>query len=191
MPINTLHTYRFVAERYKIHSLWPRRSRGFTLRNLKRENTIPINVQLKFALSRAFSKISQTDLFVDWVHKLDSLWTVDHVTRVFFLRLMNLKSVIDLQMILQILYWGARLNFMFSLPQLHTKSLCVLTLQNSQFEASTSSRPQTVNFEALGHKAIQFEASISSWPQTVNFVALGHKAIFINSHETFNCWVQT
>ena len=43
---------------------------------------------------------------------------------------------------------------MFSLPQLHTKSLCVLTLQNSQFEASTSSRPQTVNFEALGHKAI-------------------------------------
>ena len=43
---------------------------------------------------------------------------------------------------------------MFSLPQLHTKSLCVLALQNSQFEASTSSRPQTVNFEALGHKAI-------------------------------------
>ena len=67
---------------------------------------------------------------------------------------MNLKSGIDLQMILKILYWGARLNFMFSLPQLHTKSLCVLALQNSQFEASTSSRPQTVNFEALGHKAI-------------------------------------
>ena len=67
---------------------------------------------------------------------------------------MNLKSVIDLQMILKILYRGARLNFMFSLPQLHTKSLCVLALQNSQFEASTSSRPQTVNFEALGHKAI-------------------------------------
>ena len=67
---------------------------------------------------------------------------------------MNLKSVIDLQMILKILYWGAQLNFMFSLPQLHTKSLCVLALQNSQFEASTSSRPQTVNFEALGHKAI-------------------------------------
>ena len=43
---------------------------------------------------------------------------------------------------------------MFPLPQLHTKSLCVLALQNSQFEASTSSRPQTVNFEALGHKAI-------------------------------------
>ena len=43
---------------------------------------------------------------------------------------------------------------MFSLPQLHTKSLHVLALQNSQFEASTSSRPQTVNFEALGHKAI-------------------------------------
>ena len=46
------------------------------------------------------------------------------------------------------------INIMFSLPQLHTKSLCVLALQNSQFEASTSSRPQTVNFEALGHKAI-------------------------------------
>ena len=57
-------------------------------------------------------------------------------------------------MILKILYWGARLNFMFSLPQLYTKSLCVLAIQNSQFEASTSSRPQTVNFEALGHKAI-------------------------------------
>ena len=57
-------------------------------------------------------------------------------------------------MLLKILYWGARLNFMLSLPQLHTKSLCVLALQNSQFEASTSSRPQTVNFEALGHKAI-------------------------------------
>ena len=42
---------------------------------------------------------------------------------------MNLKSVIDLQMILKILFWGARLNFMFSLPQLHTKSLCVLALQ--------------------------------------------------------------
>ena len=41
-----------------------------------------------------------------------------------------------------------------TLLQLHTKSLCVLALQNSQFEASTSSRPQTVNFEALGHKAI-------------------------------------
>ena len=67
---------------------------------------------------------------------------------------MNLTSVIDLQMILKILYWGARVNFMFSLPQLHTKSLCVLALQNSQFEASTSSRPQTVNFGALGHKAI-------------------------------------
>ena len=46
------------------------------------------------------------------------------------------------------------MNFQFSLLQLHTKSLCVLALQNSQFEASTSSRPQTVNFEALGHKAI-------------------------------------
>ena len=57
-------------------------------------------------------------------------------------------------LILKILYWGAQLNFMFSLPQLHTKSLCVLALQNSQFEASTSSRPQTVNFEALGYKAI-------------------------------------
>ena len=43
---------------------------------------------------------------------------------------------------------------MFSLSQLHTKSLCVLALQNSQFVASTSSRPQAVNFEALGHKAI-------------------------------------
>ena len=42
-----------------------------------------------------------------------------------------------------------------SLLQLHTKSFCVLALQNSQFEASTSSRPQTVNFEALGHKAIK------------------------------------
>ena len=67
---------------------------------------------------------------------------------------MNLKSIIDLQMILTILYWGAQLNFQFSLLQLHTKSPCVLALQNSQFEASTSSRPQTVNFEALGHKAI-------------------------------------
>ena len=67
---------------------------------------------------------------------------------------MNLKSVIDLQMILTIPYWGARLNFMFLLLQLHTKSLCVLALQNLQFEASTSSRPQTVYFEALGHKAI-------------------------------------
>ena len=38
-----------------------------------------------------------------------------------------------------------------------TKSLCVLALQNSKFEASTSSRPQTVNFEALGHKAIMHE----------------------------------
>ena len=46
------------------------------------------------------------------------------------------------------------MNFQLSLLQLHTKSLCVLALQNSQFEASTSSRPQTVNFEALGHKAI-------------------------------------
>ena len=64
---------------------------------------------------------------------------------------MSLKSVIEMQMIL---YWGAQLNFQFSLLQLHTKSLCVLALQNSQFEASTSSRPQTVNFEALGHKAI-------------------------------------
>ena len=53
---------------------------------------------------------------------------------------MNLKSVIDLQMILKILYWEARLNFIFSLPQLHTKSLCVLALQSA--------------FEALGHKAI-------------------------------------
>ena len=88
---------------------------------------------------------------MDWVHKLDSLITWPEFS---FLRLMNLKSVIDLQLILKILYWGARLNFMFSLPQLHTKSLCVLALQNSQFGASTSSRPQTVNFEALGHKAI-------------------------------------
>ena len=64
---------------------------------------------------------------------------------------MNLKSVIALQMIL---HSGVQLNFQFSLLQLHTKSLCVLALQNSQFEASTSSRPQTVNFEALGHKAI-------------------------------------
>ena len=64
---------------------------------------------------------------------------------------MNLKSGIALQMIL---HSGAQLNFQFSLLQLHTKSLCVLALQNSQFEASTSSRPQTVNFEALGHKAI-------------------------------------
>ena len=64
------------------------------------------------------------------------------------LRLMNLKSVIYLQMILKILYWGARLNFMFSLPQLHTKSLCVLALQNSQFEASTSFRLQTVYWSA-------------------------------------------
>ena len=47
------------------------------------------------------------------------------------------------------------MNFQFSLLQLHTKSLCVLALQNSQFEASTSSRPQTVNFEALGRKAIE------------------------------------
>ena len=69
---------------------------------------------------------------------------------------MNLKSVIALQMILKILYPGAQLNFQFSLMQLHTKSLCVLALQNSQFEASTSSRPQTVNFEELGHKAIIF-----------------------------------
>ena len=35
---------------------------------------------------------------------------------------MNLKSVIDLQMILKIFYWGARLNFMFSLPQLHNNN---------------------------------------------------------------------
>ena len=83
---------------------------------------------------------------------------------------MNLKSVIDLQMILKILYWRAQFNFMFSLPQLHTKSLCVLALQNSQFEASTSSRPQTVNFEALGHKAIvviqsrvNCEAIVTKW----------------------------
>ena len=62
-----------------------------------------------------------------------------------------MKSGIALQMIL---HSGAQLNFQFSLLQLHTKSLCVLALQNSQFEASTSSRPQTVNFEALGHKAI-------------------------------------
>ena len=39
-----------------------------------------------------------------------------------------------------ILRSGAQLNFQFSLLQLHTKSLCVLALQNSQFEASTSSR---------------------------------------------------
>ena len=51
------------------------------------------------------------------------------------------------------------MNFQFSLLQLHTKSLCVLALQNSQFEASTSSRPQTVNFEALGHKAIMYDFS--------------------------------
>ena len=72
---------------------------------------------------------------------------------------MNLKSIIDLQMILKILYWGGQLNFQFSLLQLHTKSLCGRALQNSQFEASTSSRPQTVNFEALGHKAIILKRS--------------------------------
>ena len=43
---------------------------------------------------------------------------------------------------------------MLSFLQLHTKSLCVLALQNLQFKATTSSRPQTVYFEALGHKAI-------------------------------------
>ena len=31
--------YSFVAERFKIHSLWPRRSRGFKLWILKREYT--------------------------------------------------------------------------------------------------------------------------------------------------------
>ena len=41
----------------------------------------------------------------------------------------------------------AMLEFLHTVLQPHTKSLCVLALQNSQFEASTSrSRSQTVNF---------------------------------------------
>ena len=43
---------------------------------------------------------------------------------------------------------------MFSAPQPHTKSLCDLALQNLQFEASTSSRLQTVKPVALGQKAL-------------------------------------
>ena len=58
---------------------------------------------------------------------------------------------------------------MFSLPQLHNKSLCVLALQNSQFEASTSSRPQTVNFEALGHKAIEVRKTSVAWNDMHDF----------------------
>ena len=37
----------FVAERFKIHSLWPRRSRGFKLWILKREYTKRFSVQLR------------------------------------------------------------------------------------------------------------------------------------------------
>ena len=125
---------------------------------------------------------------MDWVHKLDSLWTVDHVTRVFFFEANEKVSLIskwfwrfsteERGWILCFLYRSCTLNrFLYAfcvkydrifaagvlllslaasgvlLPK-YTKSLCVLALQNSQFEASTSSRPQTVNFEALGHKAI-------------------------------------
>ena len=37
---------------------------------------------------------------------------------------------------------------------MYSEPLCVLVHQNSQFEASALSSPQTVNFDALGHKAI-------------------------------------
>ena len=39
--------YSFVAERFKIHSLWPRRSRGFKPWILKREYTKRFSVQLR------------------------------------------------------------------------------------------------------------------------------------------------
>ena len=106
-----------------------------------------------------------------------------------FLRLMNLKSGIALQMIL---HSGAQLNFQFSLLQLHTKSLCVLALQNSQFEASTSSRPQTVNFEALGHKAIMasgslltyFQLKVSSDAFSFNDLIVNHSSRWRNKYDT-------
>ena len=67
---------------------------------------------------------------------------------------MNLKSGIAFQVIL---HSGAQLNFQFSLLQLHTKSLCVLALQNSQFEASTSSRPQSYKLNAIEHLDKKYE----------------------------------
>ena len=46
-PAASLPQYSFVAERFKIHSLWPRRSRGFKLWILKHEYTKRFSVQLR------------------------------------------------------------------------------------------------------------------------------------------------
>ena len=64
-------------------------------------------------------------------------------------------------------------EFSVSVLQLDTNSLCVLALQNSPFEASTSSLLQTVNFVALGHKAIVVSCFkiFSLWPE----LRLSHK----------------
>ena len=96
-------------------------------------------------LSRVLFKLSKTNSLVAAIQKQKCFWILEYVGQSFcIVGSFNLFFVMT----------GFLGSVFFTLLQLYTKSICVLALKNSPFEASSSSPLQIVNFVALVHKAI-------------------------------------